>query len=104
MDHSQPDSQPGSLCSSVLSPRVHKVASLDQRLQNLTVQPTPITELWPMPTRLLVKRSKRCRVCLHNMIKPELAPDSIRYKMQVRFGFDMYSARASCPLGRPCLS
>lgn len=62
---------------------VDDVASLSQRLQNVTIQPNKTADLWPMPTRLLVKRSKRCRVCLHNMIKPELAPDSIRYKMQL---------------------
>lgn len=62
---------------------IDEVSALDQRLLNVTIQPVDTNQLWPSPTKLLGKRSKRCRVCLHNMIKPELAPDSIRYKMQL---------------------
>eukprot|EP00040_Diaphanoeca_grandis_P026986 m.152324 g.152324 ORF g.152324 m.152324 type:complete len:560 (-) comp30801_c5_seq1:68-1747(-) len=62
---------------------IDDVASLSQRFQNLAVQPSATCNVWPAPCKLLVKRSRRCRVCLHNMIKPELSPESIRYKMQL---------------------
>jgi len=62
---------------------IDDVASLSQRFQNLAVQPQSTNDVWPAPCKLLVKRSRRCRVCLHNMIKPELSPESIRYKMQL---------------------
>lgn len=62
---------------------IGQVASLHQRFKNLAVQPTQYAEIWPVPKRLLAKRSKRCRECQHNLIKSELNPTSIRFKMHL---------------------
>jgi len=57
--------------------------SLEQRFRNIARQPLTVSEAWPVPHRLLGKRSKRCRECQHNLIKPELSAKSTRYKMQL---------------------
>eukprot|EP00039_Didymoeca_costata_P032687 m.38878 g.38878 ORF g.38878 m.38878 type:complete len:401 (-) comp9488_c0_seq1:65-1267(-) len=59
------------------------VTTLSQRLQNLEAQPICATNVFPRITDLVAKRSKRCRECQHNLIKPELSPNSIKYKMQL---------------------
>jgi hypothetical protein len=62
---------------------VSEVASLDQRFLELGQQGTATADLWPAFTNLVAKRSKRCRECQHNLIKPELNPNSIKFKMQL---------------------
>jgi len=62
---------------------VNEITTLAQRLQNMHHQPTDVTQIWPACTNLVAKRSKRCRECQHNLIKPELSPMSIKYKMQL---------------------
>eukprot|EP00048_Salpingoeca_helianthica_P023103 m.22268 g.22268 ORF g.22268 m.22268 type:complete len:232 (+) comp8272_c0_seq2:753-1448(+) len=39
--------------------------------------------LGPQPRAMLAKRSKRCKTCEHNLIKPELSPVSIKFKMSL---------------------
>jgi hypothetical protein len=41
------------------------------------------SELRPIPKGLVAKRSKRCKQCEHNLVKPELSPTSIKFKMQL---------------------
>eukprot|EP00041_Stephanoeca_diplocostata_P024186 m.606176 g.606176 ORF g.606176 m.606176 type:complete len:544 (+) comp22470_c0_seq9:233-1864(+) len=62
---------------------IGQVASLPQRFKNLTVQPTHYANMWPVPKRLLAKRTKRCRDCQHNLIKSDPNPTSVRFKMHL---------------------
>mmetsp|Transcript_25555 Transcript_25555/g.66915 ORF Transcript_25555/g.66915 Transcript_25555/m.66915 type:complete len:540 (-) Transcript_25555:1768-3387(-) len=58
-------------------------ASIDQRFCVLASQPATIGAAFPTQHRLLGKRSKRCRECQHNLIKPDASAMSIRYRMQL---------------------
>jgi len=60
-----------------------QVSTLGQRYLDLGQQGAATAELWPSFTNLVAKRSKRCRECQHNLIKPELNPTSIKFKMQL---------------------
>ena len=60
-----------------------QVSTLDQRFLDLGQQGAATDQLWPAFTNLVAKRSKRCRECQHNLIKPELNPTSIKFKMQL---------------------
>ena len=47
------------------------------------MQPATIPELFPKHKHLMIKRSQRCRVCEHNLSKPEYNPTSIKFKIQL---------------------
>lgn len=86
---------------------VYDVATLEQRFKNLATQPQQAADLVPMPKALLAKRSKRCRECQHNMIKPELSPVSIKFKMKFFAVLSVPEVRVvSLPegltFGKPC--
>lgn len=51
-----------------------QVSTLGQRYLDLGQQGAATAKLWPSFTNLVAKRSKRCRECQHNLIKPELNP------------------------------
>lgn len=59
------------------------ITTLSQRFRALSRQPERTIDLYPAHKQLLAKRSKRCRKCQHNLVKPELSPVSIKYKMQL---------------------
>jgi len=42
-----------------------------------------VSELRPMSTRLVTKRSKRCAACKHILVKPEFKPTSTRYRIKL---------------------
>ena len=42
-----------------------------------------IDDLVPVPTRLVTKRSKRCRTCRHILVKPEAKVTSTRYRIRL---------------------
>ena len=42
-----------------------------------------VDDLLPVPTRLVTKRSKRCRTCRHILVKPEAKVTSIRYRIRL---------------------
>ncbi|XP_054711145.1 LOW QUALITY PROTEIN: dynactin subunit 4-like [Uloborus diversus] len=59
------------------------VCTLKQRLFQPQFQPTYISELLPQNKYLHIKRSQRCKVCEHNLSKPEFNPSSIKFKIQL---------------------
>lgn len=59
------------------------VTTLKQRLNNPSVQPSTVNNLYPQHKSLSIKRSLRCRQCEHNVIKPEFNPVSIKYRIQL---------------------
>ena len=42
-----------------------------------------VDDLLPVPTRLVTKRSKRCRTCRHILVKPETKVTSTRYRIRL---------------------
>lgn len=42
-----------------------------------------VDDLVPVPTRLITKRSKRCRTCRHILVKPEAKVTSTRYRIRL---------------------
>ena len=48
---------------------------------------------YPQFKGFVCKRSKRCKTCQHNLIKPELSPSSIKFKMQF---ISMYACVGAC--------
>lgn len=42
-----------------------------------------VDDLLPVPTRLITKRSKRCRTCRHILVKPEAKVTSTRYRIRL---------------------
>eukprot|EP00038_Savillea_parva_P004654 m.140704 g.140704 ORF g.140704 m.140704 type:complete len:555 (+) comp11534_c0_seq3:67-1731(+) len=77
------DVEPLDVAALMAMTSIEDSTSLEQRLRNVAVQPAQTALAWPVPHRLLGKRSKRCRECQHNLIKPELSAKSTRYKMQL---------------------
>ncbi|EGD76945.1 hypothetical protein PTSG_07286 [Salpingoeca rosetta] len=57
------------------------VASLQQRFEALNTQPHFTRALHPVFERYTAKTSLRCRVCQHNVVRPELGPDSSKFKI-----------------------
>ena len=64
-------------------PDLCRVTRLDQRLMQLDTQPILTAEVYPRHKHLVVKRSQRCRICEHNLSKPEYNPSSIKFKIQL---------------------
>ncbi|GAA5860096.1 hypothetical protein JCM1840_001882 [Sporobolomyces johnsonii] len=62
---------------------VEEIASLDKRWTTSWRQPLLSRDLKPLRTPLQAKRSKRCPVCKHILIKPEQKSTSTRYKIKL---------------------
>ncbi|XP_046487628.1 dynactin subunit 4 [Neodiprion pinetum] len=62
---------------------ITKITTLEQRLKHPDVQAEEINQLRPQHKQFLMKRSQRCRVCEHNVCKPEYSPQSIKFKIQL---------------------
>ncbi len=62
---------------------VVKLTSLPQRFVIPDLQPEFIADLFPVHKQLFIKRSQRCKVCLHNIFKPEYGPASIKFKIRL---------------------
>ncbi|KAG6866194.1 hypothetical protein C0991_007744 [Blastosporella zonata] len=62
---------------------VGEVASLEQRWTSSWANPLQAGELKPLRIPLHSKRSKRCPVCTHILIKPEQKAQSVRYKIKL---------------------
>ncbi|KAK2743659.1 hypothetical protein FQN57_004768 [Myotisia sp. PD_48] len=58
------------------------LASMEQRLFQ---QPTTrfVDDLRPLPVLLRTKRSKRCKACKHILVKPEVKPQSTRFRIRL---------------------
>ncbi|GIY81762.1 dynactin subunit 4 [Caerostris darwini] len=59
------------------------VCTLKQRLFQPQFQPANTSELHPQNKYMHIKRSQRCKVCEHNLSKPEYNPSSIKFKIQL---------------------
>lgn len=59
------------------------VTTLKQRLQNPSLQPSSVNNLYPQHKSISIKRSLRCKQCQHNVLKPEFNPPSIKYRIQL---------------------
>ncbi|GAA6002447.1 hypothetical protein JCM10207_001126 [Rhodosporidiobolus poonsookiae] len=62
---------------------LEEVASVDQRWVTSWKPPLLSRDLRPLRTPLQAKRSKRCPVCKHILIKPEQKSSSTRYKIKL---------------------
>lgn len=59
------------------------ITTINQRLSQMAIQPTGVNRLYPQHKSLSIKKSLRCRQCEHNVMKPELNPNSIKYRIQL---------------------
>lgn len=59
------------------------ITTIPQRLAQPSNQPLTVTKLYPQHKSLCIKRSLRCKQCDHNVCKPELNPNSIKYRIQL---------------------
>ncbi|XP_076765937.1 dynactin subunit 4 [Xylocopa sonorina] len=81
---------------------ITKVTTLAQRLQHPDVQAENVNELRPQRRQFLVKRSQRCRVCEHNLSKPDLCPQSTKFKIQLAAFYHVPEVRiVTCEPLRP---
>ncbi|XP_059052916.1 dynactin subunit 4 [Achroia grisella] len=62
---------------------LNQITSMPQRLASPEWQPVSVSRLHPLAKLLSVKRSQRCRVCDHNLTKPEYNPGSIKFKIEL---------------------
>ncbi|KXN88091.1 Dynactin subunit 4 [Leucoagaricus sp. SymC.cos] len=62
---------------------IQTVSSLEQRLGNSWAGSSQVKDLRPLRIPLHFKRSKRCPVCTHILIKPEQKAQSVRYKIKL---------------------
>lgn len=59
------------------------LSSIEQRLNQIESQTEFVDKFFPISKMLSVKRSLRCKVCEHNLIKSEYNPCLIRLKIQL---------------------
>lgn len=62
---------------------LNSITTLKQRLQNPSLQPSSVDNLYPQHKSISIKRSLRCKQCQHNVLKPEFNPPSIKYRIQL---------------------
>ncbi|GAA5915649.1 uncharacterized protein JCM6883_000705 [Sporobolomyces salmoneus] len=62
---------------------IEQIASIDKRWNSSWKPPLLSNDLKPLRTPLQAKRSKRCPVCKHILIKPEQKSSSTRYKIKL---------------------
>ncbi|CAK9820857.1 Dynactin subunit 4 [Anthophora plagiata] len=81
---------------------ITKITTLEQRLRHPEVQAENVNELRPQHRQFFVKKSLRCRVCEHNLIKPDLCPHSIKFKVQLAAFYHVPEVRiVTCEPLRP---
>ncbi|KAG8188563.1 hypothetical protein JTE90_007170 [Oedothorax gibbosus] len=59
------------------------VSTMKQRLFSPQFQPAYTSNLFPQNKYMHIKRSQRCKICEHNLSKPEYNPSSIKFKIQL---------------------
>ncbi|KAG1696680.1 Dynactin subunit 4 [Nymphon striatum] len=59
------------------------VCNISQRHKDPVFQQEEKSKMYPHHIGLLIKQSKRCKICEHNLIKPEFNPTSIKFKIQL---------------------
>lgn len=75
------ESLPDSIFTEPLN--VLTLTSLPQRYVIPDLQPEFVSDLFPIHKQLFIKRSQRCKCCLHNIFKPEYGPASIKFKIHL---------------------
>ena len=55
---------------------INDYSTLKQRFSDINRQPRKVVDLYPAPLFLLSKRTKRCKVCKFQIIKPNINPTS----------------------------
>ena len=61
---------------------LEKVPTLQQQLLDPVHQPSHVTQFTPRPLHLIGKKLLRCKGCDHILLKAEMNPSSIRFKIQ----------------------
>lgn len=62
--------------------KLEEIPTLQQRFLDPAHQPTSSDEFWPRPLALIGKKLHRCKGCDHILLKAEMNPASIRFKIQ----------------------
>lgn len=62
--------------------KLEETTSLNQRFLDPTFQPAGSDALWPRPLHMIGKKLHRCKGCDHILLKAEMNPSSIRFKIQ----------------------
>lgn len=73
--------------------KLSSITTLKQRLNNPSVQPYTVNNLYPQHKSLSIKRSVRCRQCEHYVIKPEYNPNSIKYRIHLLASYHVPEVR-----------
>lgn len=76
----RPDPVPDELYINEIDLR--NVPTLQQRLLDPIHQPTSVDQFTPRPLHLIGKKLLRCKGCDHILLKAEINPSSIRFKIQ----------------------
>ena len=58
------------------------IPTLKQRFLDPAYQPSTSDKLWPRPLHMIGKKLHRCKGCDHILLKAEMNPTSIRFKIQ----------------------
>ncbi|XP_061929655.1 dynactin subunit 4 isoform X2 [Apis cerana] len=83
---------------------ITKITTLEQRLQHPDIQAENVNELRPQHRQLLVRRSQRCRVCEHNLCKPDFCTHSAKFKIQLAAFYHVPEVRiVTCEPLRPAV-
>lgn len=72
---------------------LNQITTLRQRLNNPAQQPEAVANLYPQHKSLSIKRSVRCRMCEHYVIKPEFNPISIKYRIHLLANYHVPEVR-----------
>lgn len=62
--------------------KLQDTSTLKQRFMDPNYQPSSCDSFWPRPLHLTGKKFHRCKGCDHILLKAELSPSSIRFKIQ----------------------
>lgn len=63
-------------------PELKKISTVRQRLLDPAHQPARVEQFTPRPLHLMGKKLLRCKGCDHILLKAEINPSSIRFKIQ----------------------
>ncbi len=75
-----PNPPPDDLYSSPI--KLDEIPSLQQRFLDPAFQPASSSMFWPRPLHVIGKKLHRCKGCDHILLKAEINPSSIRFKIQ----------------------
>ncbi|XP_018899473.1 dynactin subunit 4 [Bemisia tabaci] len=70
-----------------------KIATLPQRFAQPEFQPELCSDFYPIRKILILRKSGRCWVCEHNVLKPEIQPISVKHKLNTSCFYHMPEVR-----------